>query len=450
MKKTPFHQLALLVYKSACVGKIPLFSGRQVEEDLIQLHPGERLEWVKKEYYVQKIALFLVILAIGILFALAAKAAADTEAVLGEGGVLKRGSPGEDVRQLQIRADYGGESYDFQIGLSPRQLSKGEAEKAAEELVKKLPGYILGGNASMEQITSDLILQEKYGQSPVTVEWESSRPEILGDSGEVEAVRQREEVELRAALTCGEYSREETFCLTICPKELSASEKIYEELGEYLSESEKQSRQEPDWVLPESWRGEVVGWSQKTENRAMLLWLSSLLVAVVVYFFSDRDLHKRLEQRRKQLQAEYADLVHEMVLLVGAGMTPRGVFQKLAADYEKRRTESGEISLAYEEVVRACRDMKSGVAEGAAYERFGRRTGLQQYVRLSGLLIQNLKRGNHALPERLREEAYKAGEEKLQLGRKLGEEAGTKLLVPMVMMLAVVMLLIMVPAFSSL
>ena len=92
---------------------------------------------------------------------------------------------------------------------------------------------------------------------------------------------------------------------------------------------------------------------------------------------------------------------------------------------------------------------RSGVSEGRSYEHFGRRTGLQEYVRLSTLLMQNLKRGNSALLERLREEADKAWEEQLQQGRRMGEEAGTKLLVPMVMMLAVVMVMIMVPAFSA-
>ena len=96
-----------------------------------------------------------------------------------------------------------------------------------------------------------------------------------------------------------------------------------------------------------------------------------------------------------------------------------------------------------------CRELRSGVSEGRSYEHFGRRTGLQEYVRLSTLLMQNLKRGNSALLERLREEADKAWEEQLQQGRRMGEEAGTKLLVPMVMMLAVVMVMIMVPAFSA-
>ena len=69
---------------------------------------------------------------------------------------------------------------------------------------------------------------------------------------------------------------------------------------------------------------------------------------------------------------------------------------------------------------------------------------------MSTLLAQNLKRGNSTLLERLREEADKAAEEQLQQSRKLGEEAETKLLAPMVLMLAIVMALIMIPAFSNL
>ena len=169
----------------------------------------------------------------------------------------------------------------------------------------------------------------------------------------------------------------------------------------------------------------------------------------VVYVFLDRDFHEQLEKRKKGLRREYPEIVHKLVLFVGAGMTIRGAFHKIAGDYEaKRRGESGQ-SPAYEEVLYTCRELNSGVSEGASYEHFGRRTGLQEYIRLSTLLAQNLKRGNSTLLERLREEADKAAEERLQQSKKLGEEAGTKLLVPMVLMLAVVMAVIMIPAFSN-
>ena len=46
-------------------------------------------------------------------------------------------------------------------------------------------------------------------------------------------------------------------------------------------------------------------------------------------------------------------------------------------------------------------------------------------------------------------EADSSAEERLQQSKKLGEEAGTKLLVPMILMLAVVMAIIMIPAMSN-
>ena len=71
-------------------------------------------------------------------------------------------------------------------------------------------------------------------------------------------------------------------------------------------------------------------------------------------------------------------------------------------------------------------------------------------MKLAALLNQNLKRGTGTLFLRLEEEALQSSQERIQNGKKLGEEAGTKLLIPMVLMLGVVMLMIMIPAFTGL
>ena len=53
------------------------------------------------------------------------------------------------------------------------------------------------------------------------------------------------------------------------------------------------------------------------------------------------------------------------------------------------------------------------------------------------------------LLQQLREEAKEAEEMRMRNARKLCEEASTKLLLPMIMLLLVVMILIMFPAFSN-
>ena len=446
-EKSIFYRLAMGLYKKSCIRKLPFVTGGQVETDLIRLYPGENPEWVKTEYYVRKLALFLMIVLVGTLFAAAAKITEGMDTTFHEGGILQRGSPGEEDAQIFVRAECGEETYNFQIQLTARQLGEAEANRWMEELLQALPAAVLGENDSLEKVASDLNLCERYGEYPVVVEWESSHPDILDESGRLHPVGESVDITLKSVLMCGEYSREGMLEVTVLPEVLSGEEKQYKELADYLMKSEKESRQEDSLQLPEMWNGKAISWSRQKEHRALQLWIGSLVTATLVYCLSDRDLHGRVEKRKKALMEEYPDLVHELVLLVGAGMTMRGAFRKMAEDYEKREHTGKRISPAYEEIVYTCREMQSGVPEGAAYERFGRRTGVQQYIRLSGLLMQNLRRGNVALPERLKEEAYKAGEEKLQQCRKRGEEAGTKLLMPMVMMLAVVMLLIMIPAF---
>lgn len=97
----------------------------------------------------------------------------------------------------------------------------------------------------------------------------------------------------------------------------------------------------------------------------------------------------------------------------------------------------------------ACNEMDSGVAEIEAYRRFGERCSQMKYRTFSTLLIQNLQKGSRRLAELLEKEALEAWDERKRKARVLGEAAATKLLVPMIMMLAVVMAVIMIPAFLS-
>jgi hypothetical protein len=70
-------------------------------------------------------------------------------------------------------------------------------------------------------------------------------------------------------------------------------------------------------------------------------------------------------------------------------------------------------------------------------------------MKFGSLIAQNLKKGNKGISELLTKEAVDAFEERKETAKRLGEEAGTKLLVPMMIMLVIVFAVIMVPAFLS-
>ena len=64
-------------------------------------------------------------------------------------------------------------------------------------------------------------------------------------------------------------------------------------------------------------------------------------------------------------------------------------------------------------------------------------------------MAQNVRKGGEGFTAMLRAETTEAFEERKAIARQRGEKAGTKLLLPMIMMLAVVLVMIMVPAFMS-
>ena len=122
-------KMAVFLYKRICILGIPLFCRKQVETDLTGLHPGERVEYIKTEYYVKKITLFLTVLFVGAFLGLVVKVNGKRDAVLSEGGVVHRGSYQSGEQKLFLKADDGEKESSFLIEVSPRELTKEETEQ---------------------------------------------------------------------------------------------------------------------------------------------------------------------------------------------------------------------------------------------------------------------------------------------------------------------------------
>ncbi len=447
----PFYRMATYVYKRFCMWKTPLAGSTNVEKALQWLYPGENKKQLCTDYYVKKIALCLMIVFVGTLFAMLVSVKAKMGQALGADGKIARGTYEEGSQELKLSASVEGlEEQSFPVIVEPREYSEEELEVFLLEFRQQLPELIRGENASLQEVSKPLLLEESYAGFPFLVEWWSDQPEVIANTGNVLAVSEQEHtVVLTASLSYGDREWEEQVTLLVVPLELTEEERQYQELEEMVLEAERNSRGDEQWSLPESFRGQGIRWSQQVEDYGILLFGAVLLAAVLVFFLTDKDLQDDLEKRKSSMRRRYPDVVQKLLLYLGAGLTVRASFQKIAGDYEQSRKNGKTQQPIYEEMLYTCHELQVGVSEGAAYEHFGKRTGLQEYIRLSTLLMQNIKKGNNTLLQRLREEADKACIEQLQNSRKLGEEATTKLLLPMVMMLLVVMLMIMLPAFSS-
>lgn len=441
------HKPVALLYD--LLNRRRLFIRPGVKTDLERLYPGGDQEELCRNYYTQKIEKSLLIIIGGSLFAVFLAVRTACERKLEPGNAMKRGGVLEAAKEVALEAILDGGKERFSIWVEPMQFSAEEAQRCYLEFSESLPLLIIGENTSLEEVSQNLNLQENYPGYPFDIEWRSENVDRVTTAGTVSLALQEENVRLQAKVSYGDMEWEQELTVKLLPENLTPQEQYYRELEGELLAAEGEDRTEAYWVLPEYVEGRAVQWRRAVKDNSLFLWAGAMFAAVLVYRMSDRDLHDKLEKQRLHMKREYSDVVHKLALYLGAGMTLQGAFQKIAAEYERKRANGGPRSPTYEEMLYTCRELKAGIPEIAAYEHFGRRTGLQEFIRLSTLMTQNLKKGSSSLLPRLHEEAQRAQAEQLQMGRKLGEEATTKLLLPMVMMLGVVMVIVMLPAFIS-
>ena len=100
-------------------------------------------------------------------------------------------------------------------------------------------------------------------------------------------------------------------------------------------------------------------------------------------------------------------------------------------------------------VLTAYQEMTNGASEAASIEHFGKRCRQLSYLRYASIINQNMKKGTEGYIALLEAEAADAFEKRKEWSRQLGETAGTKLLLPMMLMFGIVISIIIMPAFMA-
>ena len=444
------------------------FGSRKVAEDMEKLHLGMKVDVLVECYYVEKLALVLAIVLMGTALGVMVSWQAKESSLLKKENRIARGDYRQAASRVMLEAEVAGYPVQkFSLEIGGYIPDKEEVDELESVFWEAMCEKALGENISWNEVRSDLCLEAALDGYPFSVEWTSGNPYVVDDNGTVRELEEDEAdsigtdnttvaegeifraVELTAVVTCNQWEWTHTLELTVRPPLLCEEEKLYQELEEILIFSERESREEPVFLLPQEWQNQEIHWTEKVEDYGMVLWVLTLVTAAAIFVMKDKDLHAQVQARQHQIKDSYSTIVNKLELYLGAGLTIRGAFERIAEDYQVEQSEGGGIQPAYEEILYTCRELRTGTAESEAYERFGRRCGAQEYIRLGAMLSQNLKKGSTALLVRLREETDNAIREQINRSRQIGEEASTKLLVPMIMMLGIVMVVIMIPAFGS-
>jgi tight adherence protein C len=168
-----------------------------------------------------------------------------------------------------------------------------------------------------------------------------------------------------------------------------------------------------------------------------------LSLPAAIAYFSDRDLFDKVNKRRIAIQMDFPDFVNKLTLLVNAGMPVSKAWEKIASD-------SGRDTPLYMEISNVLKDIRSGVPEHKAYEEFAKRCRIPVITRFISVILQNIRKGNSELVPILRVFANECWELRKMTAKRYGEEASTKMLLPMLLMFAAILLIVGMPAVLAL
>ena len=415
------------------------------------LHPELSEKHQVQAFYVRQCIIVLFVFFAGSLLTLCAALSARTAGFLQEGGHIERKGYGQGDIDVNLSVQIEGEEPErFSYTVTEQQYTPEEIKRIFQEAVQGLPTAILGGNASLEDVTEDLKLVTSIDGYPFQITWESSSYSLVQTDGSVqnEELEEAEVVMLTACFRYEEQEFEEIFPVRVRPVVLTDSEQLLKHIKNVLEEQDRASKTESSLVLPDRIDSKNIIWKEVIQDGSGYIFLLVCAAAFLIFLSGSRGVERSLAERERELLMDYPEIIHKLALYMGAGMTIRNAFGKMGDDYKKQKV-SKEKRYIYEEILLLCHELQSGVSETEVYAHLGKRCRLQPYMKLSTLLSQNLRKGNGDLLFKLRQEAAAAFEERKSNAKKAGEEAGTKLLLPMMMMLCIVMVLIMIPAYFT-
>lgn len=365
--------------------------------------------------------------------------------------ILQRNPHGQGDSSAQLRASIGENEEEFSVTVSEQEYTEEELDAVFQEASEDLEKLILGKNESLDEVRDDLELISEIPETGISVSWEIDNYEVMDLQGNLISENLTDDgtlVKLSASLLYGERQAVHEFYAKVYPTMISRAERQMSDLKEEIARADEETASEDHLVLPDQINGERVEWSYTADTRAFAILILGAGTAAMICISKDQSGKEEEKRRIRQMKTDYPQIINKFNLYIGAGMTIRRAWSCIADDYEKKRERYGK-RVAYEEMIYTLHEIQGGAPEGECYEKYGNRCGISRYRKFGTMLSQNLRKGSRGITDLLEREAEEAFEDRKNMAKKLGEEAGTKLMIPMFIMLAVVFVIVTVPAFFS-
>ncbi len=163
---------------------------------------------------------------------------------------------------------------------------------------------------------------------------------------------------------------------------------------------------------------------------------------VLLGYMTLTNVSEKIEKRHLLISLDMPDLTNKIVILSGAGMTLRAAIVKISTEMSNGRP-------LYQELERAVGMMEAGQTPEAAFDYFVTKCNMPEIRRFVSVILQNMHRGGQDVTRALKEIGEEQWNNRKNAAKQFAEEASTKMLFPMMLMLLAVIMLTIAPAVMS-
>ncbi|MCQ2534390.1 MAG: type II secretion system F family protein [Clostridia bacterium] len=165
-----------------------------------------------------------------------------------------------------------------------------------------------------------------------------------------------------------------------------------------------------------------------------------IFIAAVYYWFVAK-YDELVANRKKLAESEFPNMVAKLALLINSGMVLRDAWKLIAANGE------GDL---YRLMRASCEEMDNGASDKEAIYNFGFKSDSQEIKKFTSSMLQAIEKGNSEIAEFFLQQNNELWEHKRQLSLQEGELAAGKLIIPLGITFAGIILIIIVAVFQSL
>ena len=364
--------------------------------------------------------------------------------------------PEKEVVRSVMRPEYGEGVSHVEIGLldtddeevtnytlevHPREYTDDEFDNLARETEEYIRNEFMGRNISADSITEDMNLMTKSPDGTLNIVWSSDDPLVINSEGKVmrEELTTDEVVHLTAVIKDTYHEHKTELEVTVLSRDKTMTDS--DRAKDKILNIERESRTNGEFVIPDNiGEVEVIKEEDSMQDKLRLVYFLVMVLVIVITYLRINRMKESGNRRDEELKLDYYGFVNRVTLFIGAGMTIQESLRTSVKGHSGRLSEEVDLTLNM---------IASGVPETKAYLQMGRSIGIQEYMRFTSLVAQNLNYGNSNLIKLLDQEVKQSYVTNRENIRKKGEQASEKLIVPTLLLMIVVIGIIVYPALTG-